>query len=92
MAAQARRRPGSPDLERLEVDPEAGLAGIPPKSLPGKEPDSKDVKILLGHPPPAHSSVRQFMNEYGAVPYYGRRRKTQKKKKSRKAGRRKTRK
>ena len=34
MAAQARRRPGSPDIEKLAVDPEAGLAGIPPKKEP----------------------------------------------------------
>lgn len=36
MAAQARRRPGSPDLEKLAMDPEAGLAGIP-TTAPKKE-------------------------------------------------------
>lgn len=80
-------------METLDSDPEMGLAGIPAKTVPKKEEPPKDVKILIGQTGTMHPVASQFMTEYGAVPkIYGRRRKTLKKKKSRKAGRRKTRK
>ena len=94
MAAQARRRPGSPDLEKLAVDPEAGLAGIP---APARKKENGDVRLNMG---PITEDVieRSFaapllpdaIRSAKVTEARGRRRRT--KKKSRKAGRRKTRK
>lgn len=92
MAAQARRRPGSPDIEKLEADPEMGMAGIPVKSAtPAPKKKEGDVKLYVGQTGLIHPAAQTFMDEYGAVPkVYGRRRRRTTRK--RKAGRRKTRK
>ena len=94
MAAQARRRPGSPDIEKLAVDPEAGLAGIPATASKKK---NGDVSLYMG-PITADVIERSFaaplipeaIRSAKVTEARGRRRRT--KKKSRKAGRRKTRK
>lgn len=93
MAAQARRRPGSPDIEKLTVDPEAGLAGIPPKKAkkPGDfvaipMPFMEDEERII--PRGINSQLLpEELRSAKVIQAKGRRRKT---KKAKKVGRRKT--